>query len=166
VFKFFSRKKKTEVVEKIRPNVNYFVNGKDIVFDLNGSDFTFEGFYVNILEDGMYLIVKDEAPMNLILILDVVIDEVGVNRKQVLDSDEVDMILRLDDGLFREIKAEILEKTDVKDIFDIEYDNIKMMRYFSSYFIEEYGTVERRFNVFAKGPLVDAIKKKLRPHSS
>ena len=161
MFKIFSKKKIPEA-EPIEAGVNYFVNGEDIIFDLNGLDFTFEKFYVNLLDNGMYLIVKDEAPMNLILIADTAIDEVGVNRQQVLASDEVDMILRLDDALFGALKDKIMEVTDVKQIFEIEHKGFKFVKQLSNYFLEEYGTVERRFDVYAKGPLVDAIKRKLK----
>jgi len=157
MFDLFSRKK-TRKTRPIEMGVNYFVKGKEVVFDLNGMDFTFGKFYLVVNEVGMYLIVKDEAPLNLINLLETVVDEVGVNRKQVRDSDEVDMILRLDDELFKKVKEEILRSTDPRNIFDIEYQGHRLLRVLTAYSLEEYSTYERKFNVYAKGPLVDAIK--------
>jgi hypothetical protein len=158
----FRKKKKEPIPKPIKIGVFYFVDGEDVVFDFNGLDFTFEKFYLMVNDEGMYLIVKDEAPLNLINLLETVVDEVGVRRKDVLDSDNVDFILKLDDALFKEVKDEILKQTEAKEIFEIQYKGHELLKVLTAYSIEEYSTFQSNFNVYAKGPLVDAIKRKLR----
>ncbi|MGA1872161.1 MAG: hypothetical protein ACMUHY_00685 [Thermoplasmatota archaeon] len=161
MYGLFGKNRESPVKEPMKLNVYHFIKGEEVVFDFNGLDFTFEKFYLLVSEDGMFLTVKDEAPMNLINLLDTVVDEVGVDRNQVMRSDEVDLVLRLDVNLFRKVKDEIRKKTDPRDVFETEYQGHKLLKVLTAYSLIEYGTVERKFKFYAEGPLADAIRKRL-----
>jgi hypothetical protein len=152
--------KKDHGPSRIRKDVNYFINGEDVIFDFNGMDFTFEKFYLLVNDSGMYLSVKDEAPMNLINLLETVVDKVGVNRKDVLDADKVDIFLKLDDNLFKEMKEEVLNRENAKDIFRILYKDHELLKVLNAYSLEGYSTYQRNIKVYARGKLIDAIKRR------
>lgn len=156
---FKSRKNKNEEMERLRTGVLYFVNGSEVMFDLKGMDFTFEGFYLSFDKDGLYLRVRSEAPMNLILIHDVVVDDIGVERKLVLDSDEVNFILALHAELFNRVKDNILELTDARDIFDLEIEGRKLLRLLESYRLIEYGTSTTTIETEIGGRIGNALKR-------
>ncbi len=144
----------------IRSNVNYFLNGEDVIFKLGELDFTFEKFYVYINEEGLFIKVPEEAPMNLMNILDTVHDEVGVNRRQVLDSDEVDMILQLDPDLYREMEPRIIGCAEPWEIFELDIKGFRFLKELEHYYLIEYGTTERRLDIHLGGKIGNAIRRK------
>ncbi len=156
----FKGKKSIRTSKKpIETNVNYFVNGSDVIFKLGELDFTFEKFYVLVNEEGLFVKVPEEVPMNLMNILDTIHDEVDVNRKNVLDSDVVDMILQLDPDLFRAFQTRILECTDVLDIFDLDMEGFQFLKELEHYYLIEYGTTTKRLDFHLGGKLGNAIRR-------
>jgi hypothetical protein len=146
----------------LQKDINYFVEGEDVVFKLgNDLDFTFDRFYVFINNEGLFIKVPDEVPMNLINLLGTIQDEVDVNRKQVLDSDEVDMILQLDPDLFREFEPRIMRCREPKDIFDLDLKGFTFLKELEHYYLIEYGTMTRRLNFHLGGKLGNAIRRKV-----
>ena len=81
VKKFF--KKESMNKKPIELGVNYFVDGKDVIFDLYGLNFTFEKFYVGVDESEMRIMVNEEVLMNLINLLDSFESSGDVNRKEI-----------------------------------------------------------------------------------
>ena len=121
--KFLKKKEaqKTPVsTEPIRVGPGYFVSGDKVVFDLNGMDYSFEKFYLLIadagsgnlqsigldgqepIDEGLYINVPEEAPMNLINIAGASDEEEGVelDREEVLGADTAKLSLKLADRLF------------------------------------------------------------------
>ncbi len=144
----------------LEKGVNYQIGG-DVVFKLGKLDFTFEKFYVYISQEGLFLKVPDEAPMNLINLLDTVHDEVHVNRKMVIDSDKVDFILQLDPDLFREFEPRIMKCEDPRDIFELDLKGFKFLKELEHYYLIEYGTMTRRLKFHLGGKLGNAIRRKV-----
>lgn len=144
----------------LKKGVNYQVGG-DVVFKLGKQDFTFEKFYVYISEEGLFLKVPDEAPMNLINLLETVHDEVHVNRKMVMDSDKVDFILQLDPDLFREFEPRIMNCEDPKEIFDLDLEGFTFLKELEHYYLIEYGTMTKRLNFHLGGKIGNAIRRKV-----
>lgn len=144
----------------IRKDVNYFVKRDEVTFKLGELDLTFEKFYVLINGEGLLLKIPKEVPMNLINILDTVHDEVGVNRKHVLDSDDVDMVLQLDPDIFNALKERMLKCRVPKDIFDLDIEGFKFVKELEHYHLIEYGTTRKRLNFHLGGKLGNAIRRK------
>ncbi len=147
----FWRRKKKEVIprEPITPGTHYFVKGKDVVFDLNSLAFTFEGFYVQITDEHLKIHIKDEVPMNLILVEGAAPTEVEFEFDTINDADSVKFTLQLDNELFSYLKEKLLAVHDIKEIFDItmgikedggEEEVEKPLRVFSNYRIVMWGT--------------------------
>lgn len=134
----FGKKKKAKVVtsEKLRPKVLYFVNGEDVVFKLNELDFTFESFYLVYTDEWMRIIVREDAPMNLIMISEVAHEEVEVDREDVLQADTVSFTLQLKDGDFVNVIDRLREVRDPVDAFDVGGDRLKDL---SKYSIVRWG---------------------------
>ena len=126
----------------IENGVNYFVKGSDVKFDLNGLDFTFEGFYVAVTDESLFIMVKDEAPMNLINLLGAVKEDVEVNRKDVLEADTVKFRLRLFEDVFHSLKEIIIKVNDIKNVFEIQIEGKYFLKDFNNYWLEMYGTTQ------------------------
>jgi hypothetical protein len=124
----------------IELDVNYFVDGKDVVFDLNGLDFTFEKFYVNVSEDNVTLIIPEEVPMNLINLLDTIKDDLDADRSTILEADIVNFNLELDNDIFAYVKSKIHNISDIKDLFKIEMEGKAPMKLFKNYELVRYDT--------------------------
>jgi hypothetical protein len=156
---FKGKRSKSAIKRPIETGVDHFVNGSYVTFKLGELDHTFEKFYVLVNEEGLFLKVPKEVPMNLMNILDTIHDEVGVNRKNVLDSDVVDMILQLDPDLFTAFQARILECTDVLHIFDLDMEGYQFLKELEHYYLIEYGTTTKRLDFHLGGKLGNAIRR-------
>jgi hypothetical protein len=141
MIKFFKKESKKKI--PIEMGVNYFVKGEDVIFDLNGLDFTFEKFYVKVDDTGLGIMVDEEVPMNLINLLDTIDSPLDVNRKEILDSDLVHFTLKVKDEVFSPLKSQILKVPDIKEIFEINLDNRPPLRSFNNYELESYGIGSR-----------------------
>ena len=146
---------------KLRSNVNYFVSGEDVVFKLGELDFTFENFYLYICEEGFFLKVGEETPMNLLKILDTVHDEVGVDRKLVIDSDVVDMMIQLDPDIYLALKKKIMNCRDPREVFDLDIEGFRFVKELEHYYLIEYGTRSARLDLHLGGRIGNAIRRKL-----
>ncbi len=126
----FGRKKKAKghkkiPGEKLRPRVNYFIDGEKVVFRLNGLDFTFESFYLAYSDEWMRIFILEEAPMNLIMISDVAHEEVEVDREEVINADTVSFTLQLKDEDFVNVIDRLREVTEPHEAFDVGGDRLK-----------------------------------------
>ncbi len=158
---FKGKRSKRTSKKSIETHVNYFVNGSDVIFKLGELDFTFEKFYVLVNEEGLFVKVPEEVPMNLMNILDTIHDEVDVNRRNVLDSDVVDMVLQLDPDLFRAFQTRILEGIDILDIFDLDMEGFQFLKELEHYYLIEYGTTTKRLDLHLGGKLGNWINRNL-----
>jgi len=140
LFKFF--KKSSKEPKPIELGVNYFVNGENVIFNLNGLDFTFEKFYVVVTSDSMKILVDDEVPMNLMNILGAVKDDLDVNRREILEADTVRFILKLNDETFAKLKPELPKITEITDIFKLKVNGKLPLKNFKSYVLDLYGTAK------------------------
>ena len=140
MFKFFKRSPKES--KPIELGVNYFVNGENVLFNLNSLDFTFEKFYVIVTADSLKILVEDEVPMNLMNILGAVKDELDVDRKEILEADTVRFILKLNDETFAEVKSKLLKITEIADIFQLEVNGKLPLKNFKSYVLDLHGTTK------------------------
>ena len=130
----------------IKPGTSYYVKGEDVVFQLNGLNYTFEKFYLQVLEghegadDGLYINVPEEAPMNLINISAAaeVEDGVELNTEEIMGADTAKLTLRLTEGLYRAVKDRVLACTDPIQVFDVEHEG-KSLKDFSHYQIVGWG---------------------------
>jgi hypothetical protein len=138
--KLFGKKEKKS--EPIELGVSYFVKGEDVLFDLNGLDFTFGKFYAVVRERSLRILVEEEAPMNLIHLLGAVEDDVEVERKDVLDADTVKLELKLKSKIFNAMKQRILTSTDILDLFQLEDRGNHPLLDLSNYRLEKYGTTK------------------------
>lgn len=139
---FFKRKKNTTlnnpggsksgVSEKLNPGTNYFVEGEDVVFDLNGLDFTFEGFYVQPTHEGMFIHVREEVPMNLMNISAATPLEEGMDPKVLSRDIPVHFTLELKPEVLSGLRDDLFQCGDIKEIFDIEREGSKPLRIFSN----------------------------------
>jgi hypothetical protein len=145
---------------RLEKDVDYCVDG-GVVFRLGEGDFTFEKFYVHINDEGLFLKIAGEVPMNLINILETVHDNVDVNRKMVLDSNKVDFILQLDPDLFREFEPRIIKCEDPRDIFELDLKGFTFLKELEHYYLIEYGTMTRRLKFHLGGKLGNAIRRKV-----
>jgi hypothetical protein len=118
------------------------VKGNKVIFDLNGLDFTFEGFYVAVTDEFLFIMVKDEAPMNLINLLGAVKEDVEVNRKDVLSADTVRFRLRLNEDIFQSLKESIVKINDIREAFEIQAEGQYLLKDFNNYLLEMYGTMQ------------------------
>ncbi len=134
--------------EPIRFDVNYFVKGKKVIFDLDGLDFTFEGFYVFITEEALQIIVNEEVPMNLIFITQVVESEVSLTPNELENADTVSFTLQLNAEVFDQLKEMIMAMKDIKEIFDLDpgQDGDKPLRKFSNYDIVKVGSKQTLYD--------------------
>jgi hypothetical protein len=137
---FFKKKSKKSKKSGIELGAQYFVDGNDVVFDLNDLEFTFEKFYVKVGENDLQIIIKDEVPMNLINILATVNINIDVNRKEILDSDIVHFTLKLNEIIYKIHKSQIFNLSDVKEVFNLSPDKEYPLRRFNNYYLESYGT--------------------------
>jgi hypothetical protein len=135
---FFKKRSNKETKEGIELGVNYFVNGPDVVFDLNGLDFTFEKFYVNVNEDNLTLIIPEEVPMNLINLLDSLKDDLDADRSTIIEADIVSFNLELNNDVFTSIKSKIHNASDIKDLFNIEIGGKTPLKFFKNYELVRY----------------------------
>jgi hypothetical protein len=136
---FGNKEKRSEPIEL---GVNYFVKGKDVVFDLNGLDFTFGKFYAVVRERSLMITVEEEVPMNLMHLLGAVEDYIEVERKDVLDADTVNFVLKLKTKVFNALKQRILTSTDILDLFQLEDRGNHPLLDLSNYRLEKYGTTK------------------------
>jgi hypothetical protein len=135
--------------EPILSNVNYFVKGEDVVFDLNTLDFTFEGFYVFITDEYLQIQILEEVPMNLILVAGAAEPDVEVEGNELETADSVKFTLQLNDGLFASMKEDIFKQTDIRDVFALQLvegsdgAGVKPpLRIFKNYHIVMWGTTQ------------------------
>jgi hypothetical protein len=133
-------KKRSKKSEGIKLGVDYFIPGKDVVFDLNGLDFTFGKFDVTLTEDSLKIKVEDEAPMNLIYLLDAVKSTIDVDRKEIINADSVRFVLNLKNGTFSQMKSGLLKLNQINDIFQLDVDGKFPLKLFINYELEMYGT--------------------------
>jgi len=128
--------------EPLRLGTNYFIKGSDVVFKLNDLDFTFEGFYLQITEEGLHINILEEVPMNLINIAGAALVEEGVEleHKTIMEADTVKFTLKLTPELFEFAKEQLATITEPADVFDIEVQGKKHLRDFHYYFIVMWGT--------------------------
>ena len=138
LLRFF--KKRSRRSEPYQLGTRYLVSGKDAVFDLDGLDFTFENCHVVLTDSGFRISMDEEAPMNLIHLLQIVQDSVGVERQEVLDADAVHFTLKLKDDLFSSLKGKPLTEPNVKRMFQFQLDQRTPLADLASYEIERYGT--------------------------
>jgi hypothetical protein len=135
---FFKKKPKKEKKTGVEIGVQYFIDGSEVIFELEGLDFTFERLYVTINESEMIIFVPEEPSMNLINILDTVANLVEVDREDVLTADIVDITLKLKDVQFSLVKSKIFDVKEIKEIFDLEVDGKLPLRFFENYELKHY----------------------------
>ena len=152
----FLKKKEAQITpvnrEPIRVGPNYFVSGEKVIFDLNGLDYSFEKFYLQVMEksdaadEGLFINVPEEAPMNLINIAAAAREEEGVelNREEILGANTAKLTLKLADELYEAVKDKVFACTDPIDVFDIEHEGKKLLRNLSHYAIVGWGCTTTR----------------------
>lgn len=136
---FWKREKKKKA-KPIESGVNYYVSGDHVVFDLDGMNFTFEKFYVHFTDEGLFININDEVPMNLTFISQVAVNDIDFQPSQAQDADSVQFVLQLKMDVFNELKGKIAEATDIKEIFEIEHYGTSPLKTFSNYLLISWGS--------------------------
>ena len=116
------------------------VAGDQVVFDLDGLQFTFEKFRVVVDGQCLRLHVDQEGPMNLIFLVGVAEPAVDANRREILNADSVRVVLRLKDSVFSRTRDSTPDGTDPRALFDLEVDGRLLLKLLANYEVESYGT--------------------------
>jgi len=140
--KFKNPFKKKEIQPTLmETGVNYHVEGRKVLFDLNGLDFTFEGFYFRLTEENFTIDVKDEVPLNLVNVEGAARVEEGleIEYKDLQDVDSVNFTLELKKDFFGALKDR-MTGIPVGELFELEMDGEKPLKKFTNYTMVRWGT--------------------------
>ena len=139
---FWKRKSKKENPSanpaSIKPGTSYFVKGEDVVFDLNSLDFTFEGFYAQVVDDAFYIHVRGEVPMNLLYLLNLTESGEQMSPEVLGNAESVDFTLQLKAELFSELSTSILSSTEIIDVFSIKLEGNEPLKQFKNYIVKKW----------------------------